>query len=183
MTINRELIEKLNSYNLSLDELAYLYSMHLDLNWEVWIIPASLLKLKRYKYIDELGRLTNTGENILLSCVEFEVPPKPVVEENDRFDEIWLTFPIDDAHGNYSKTRQIRYNKPETRKAYYDALLHKTHDELMKALKNEIAYRKQPGKDNLLKYMYISYNWFNKQGYDNELIPEVIKEEYGKGVI
>lgn len=72
----------------------------------------------------------------------------------------------------------------ETRKAYELALFEKTHEELLFALQNEIEYRKQnESADNLLKYMYISYNWFSKQGYNNNLIPTPTKVEYGKSVI
>ena len=183
MKINKELIDKLNSFNISVDEIVYLYSLHLDLGWDVPLIPASLLKLRRYKYLDERGNITAEGENVLLNCIEFEPITIPKVNE-DRFDEIWLTFPIDDRNGAHPKTRQIRYNKVETRKAYENALFEKTHEELLTALQNELEYRKQnESADNLLKYMYISYNWFSKQGYNNNLIPTPTKVEYGKSVI
>lgn len=87
MKINKELIDKLNSFNISVDEIVYLYSLHLDLGWDVPLIPASLLKLRRYKYLDERGNITAEGENVLLNCIEFEPIATPKVNE-DRFDEI-----------------------------------------------------------------------------------------------
>ena len=137
--------------------------------------------MKRFKYIDD-SALTATGENVLLSLVEIPVEAPPKVK-NDDFNEIWLTFPVDDSFRGYPKTRQIRYNKPETKRAYEAALNFKTHEELLTALRNEVAYRKQSESENLLKYMYISYNWFNKQGYDNGLMPEKVEAAYGKGIV
>lgn len=134
-------------------------------------------------YIDGAGHLTSSGEQIVVDNIEFDDPLQIRTGELERFEEIWMLFPVDDTTGIYGKTRQIRYNKAETFRAYKEALQYKSHEELVTALKNELAYRTQPNtNENLLKYMYISYNWFYKKGYENELKAEEIKSQYGKEI-
>ena len=61
----------------------------------------------------------------------------------------------------------------------------RTHDELLAALKSELAYRQDSGSENKLKYMKSSVNWFKTNAYEEYMgIPdEVLEEKYGKGII
>ena len=117
MKIDNTVIQNASANYLSLDELAFLYSSFFDLKWEVNVIPASILKLRRMGYIDETDKVTAGGEAVLFSCVQtnFE-ETKPIANIEDRFDEIWMLFPRDDGYRHFSKTRMIRWNKAETKK-------------------------------------------------------------------
>lgn len=178
MIITNKVIENATANYLSLDELAFLYSTFFNKSWEVNVTPASVLKLKRMKYINDDDSLTNAGEQVLFSCIEKETEAtNPPTEKSADFDAIWLMFPKDDGFRHFEKTRMIRWNKAETKKEYDIALTKVTHEELVRALANEIAYRKQSStKENFFKYMKSSINWFKTEHY-NEFLDEQLNVE------
>lgn len=181
MIINEKVINNIKVNFLDLTELAYLYNLFFNKNWNIDIFPASIVKLKRLNILKDETTLTANGENILLDCIEEE---KRETIEAPNFDEIWLLFPKDDSNKSFQSTRLIRYNKPETRKQYEIALEEVSHERLMKALKAELSYRKDSGNENKLKYMKSSVNWFKTKAYEEFLdTSDDIEEKYGKQVI
>lgn len=183
MKISTKVIENATANYLSLDELAFLYSAFFNYKWEVNIMPASLIKLKRLGYLDEKDELTLVGENVLFSCIEKEVEPTPIsTTKNEKFDEIWMMFPKDDGYRHFEKSRIIRWNKAETKREYEEALKKVKHEDLVRALNNEVAYRKLSStKENFFKYMKSSVNWFKTEQY-NEFIDEQqnVEDSHGK---
>lgn len=181
MKITDKTVENLKTNYIGILEAVHLYSLYFDTNWDLEVPPILLNKLERMGLIEK-GKITSMGETILFSVLDEEV----VIPSEDRFDEIWLLFPKDDGHRVYSKTRPIRWNKQATKKAYQELLKtgEVTHEELMTALTNEIRYRTtNSAKDNLLKYMYGSANWFIKKAYENFLEDtEEETNEYGKSI-
>ena len=191
MLITKELVEKTQANFITLDELAYLFDSYFNQEWNMALIPASINKLRRMGLIDENGNITNTGEFILFTCAgEMEAvstgEKSAAVNTEDKFDEIWKTFPRDDAFRHFPATRTIRWNKKETKLYYKAALESYTHEQLLNALKNEIAYRTTNStKENLFKYIKSSVNWFKDQSYLNFIDDDLetnLENEFGKEV-
>lgn len=131
--------------------------------------------------IDESCSLTAIGESVLSGCANTEHATSAPLE--DKFDEIWALFPKDDGFRHFGKTRMIRWNKSESKKAYLEALKTYTHQDLLKALRNEIAFRNDSSKENLFKYMKGSVNWFKHQSFVDFLEDsEEVRDEHGKGL-
>lgn len=184
MKINRDVIETIKASFITLDELAHMYNIYTDSNWDLNVYPASINKLLRLNMIDSKGQLTNIGENVLMECFAEDAPPKIEATE-DFFSDFWKLFPRDDGWGNFNRTRQLRWNKVETKSEYDLALKNYSHEEIMDALKREIKYRSIPSRDNMFSFMCNSVNWFKKKafeafidGEDNENV----EDSYGKKV-
>jgi len=186
MLITKKLIEETQANFISLDELAYLFDLYFNQEWNVSLIPASINKLRRMGLIDENEAITNTGEFVLFNCISEEQTNTKKVEQEDKFEEIWKTFPRDDSFRHFSATRTIRWNKKETKTHYKAALELYTHEQLLQALKNELAYRTANStKENLFKYIKSSVNWFKDQAYLNFIDEEPetnLENEFGKEV-
>lgn len=146
------------------------------------MFPASFLKLKRFNILGEDGNLTVVGENTLFDCMDEE---KEAIPADDKFDEIWLAFPKDDEFKGFPRTRAIRTNKSAAKAEYHKALSKgHTHEGLLRALKEEIAYRSTSTKDNLFKFMRSPVNWFKLEtylDYEGEELTENL--EYGKDIL
>lgn len=188
MELNDEVIKKINENYMTLDELALLYSLMLNLNWDLNITPASVNKLKRLKFLDENSVLTPEGEQFLFECLPIKPTQKPEGKEVDLFEEFWTTYPKDDAIKNFQASRLLRWNKGETRRLYKEALTTVSHSQLLQALKAEIAYRvKNSNVENKLKYMFGSVNWFKNKGYleflGEELVEDKEQQNYGKELV
>jgi hypothetical protein len=183
MKITKEVVNNTASNFISLDELAFLYSLEFNENWLINLSPASTNKLVRMGLIEN-DSITTYGSGVVYACLdEKEEVIKPVVE--NKFDEIWLKFPRDDSYRHFTTTRPIRWNKKETKIHYSKALETHTHEQLLKALKNEIDYRAANStQENLFKYMKGSVNWFKDQSYLNFIEDEEIKldNEFGKEI-
>lgn len=182
--ITKEVLEAANNNYVSLDELVYLYTILFGLgDWPVNIAPVSLNKLQRLNLIAD-NVLTPGGEALVIECFgesSEEEKPKP----SSDFDEIWLMFPRYAKFRHWDDNRPIRYNKELTRKKYEEALLDLPHETLVSCLQKELRYRSTfSTKENLFKYMKISYNWFGQQAYrefiDDEEIIE--KDDFGKEI-
>lgn len=105
----------------------------------------------------ENNQVTVVGENLIAELHE----PQEIelqVEQGD-FEEFWKTYPRDDAFRHFGKTRTLRWNKQESKKEYQACLRRTSHENIMKALRNEIAYRETSERENLFKYMKSSINW------------------------
>lgn len=183
MQLTKDVVAKANQYRISIEELVYIYTLFIGEVWDIGIFPASILKLTRLGILDANEKLTVVGENVLLDCLPI-VKEEPKLEE-DLFDEIWLKFPRDDDYRHFGKTRLIRYNKAETKRAYEEALKEFSHAQLLAALEREIRYRQDSKRENLFKYMKSSLNWFKQKAFMDFMEEEAInqKEEYGKEVV
>lgn len=77
----------------------------------------------------------------------------------------------------------LRWNKAKTKEEYQIALNEITHEDLMKALNNEIIYRSS-GSGNLFKWMKSSVNWLSQKEFYEHLEDEVEnKNLYGKDIV
>ena len=182
MKITTKVIQGINSSRISLDELAYIYSLYFNENWEINIFPASIIKLQRLNILDsELG-ITAVGETVLFDCLDED---KVVVPAEDKFDELWLLFPKDDEFKSFPRTRTIRTNKAQAKTEYYNTLAKGyTHEQLVNALKNEVIYRSESTKENLFKYMRSPINWFKNESYLDFVDINIVKpDEYGKEIL
>lgn len=182
MKITNEVINTCNEYLINLEELAYLYNKLLNLNWNLTTSPSSLAKLKRLNMLDEELNITSTGQAALVNIIQY-IPTKVVVEIEDKFEEIWKIFPKDDSFRHFPNSRMIRWNKPETKRLYAEAIQEYSHERLINALKKEIDYRSlNSTKENLFKYMKGSVNWFRDKSYLNFMDEEIEQKgiEHGK---
>lgn len=185
MKITKEVIDTASAHFLSLDEMAYLWDIYFQEDWNIPLNPASINKMTKFGILDSKGNVTNAGESIIMLVIDI-----PEVEESSEdnviaFEEFWKLYPRDDAYNVFSKSRQLRWNKTETRKAFLELCKEYTSTDIIKSLQNEINFRKSPSKENLFKYMYNSVNWFKKNGYENFLGDDEDGEtlnEYGKEV-
>lgn len=182
MQLTKDTIAKANQYRINIEELVYLYTLFVGENWDIAIFPASIVKLTRLGILDSNEKLTAAGENVVIDCLP--MPAEPKIEE-DQFDEIWLKYPRDDEYRHFGKTRLLRYNKAETKRAYQEVLKEYSHEDLLAALEREIRYRQDSKRENLFKYMKSSLNWFKHRAFMDFMEEEAInqQEEYGKEVV
>lgn len=182
MTITNKLIEAIGANYITLDELAFIYSLYFKQGWDINLMPVSINKLRRFGVITEDGELSPSGELLLFNCLSDQ--PSVVIESVDsKFEELWALFPRDDGYKNFPKTRMIRWNKKETRAQYEDALTQCSHEVIMNALRNEIAFRQESSAENMFKYMKGSANWLRDRVYLNFVDYEQEEEnQYGKGI-
>lgn len=184
MKITNKTVELINAYFLTIDELVYLYTLFINEDWHINITPASIKKLQSLNLLQDTG-LTPTAQDLVVSATILagdDVKTDNI--DDEKFNEIWLTFPRDDGFQNFEKTRLIRYNKQMTKADYQVALREYTHEELLHALQAEIAFRSNSTKENMFKYMPASHNWFKRKCYEpfiNSTIEEKI-HEYGKEI-
>lgn len=179
--LDKNLAKLIASYYLSIDEFAYMYSKIIEEDWDINLTPGSMNKLKRLNLLEN-ETLTDSAIDLLASCLELKFE-KPVQEDKEsKFEEFWKLYPRDDGNNQHSKTRQLRWNKPETKKLFLEC--EKSADELINALNNEINFRKAPSKENMFAYMCNSVNYFKKKAYETFLTFEEdnIDELYGKEI-
>lgn len=137
--------------------------------------------------LEDSGELTGVGETVLLECIEIEnkTPPPKDKELWEQFEELWLLFPQDDAYRNFPKTRDIRRDKEKSFEEYVNALERGIkHNDLITALRNEIAMRNKPSITNQFTFMRSPVNWLRKDTYkDNMKAPDIEEDnDYGKQV-
>lgn len=167
MKIANEVINKANENDLSIEEVVILYNIYFGKAWDLRTFPTKLNQLKNRGILLDEFKLTDQGERILLSIIEERsiLPNQNTTPAHSNFEEIWMLFPKDDSWGRFQSTRLIRTGKPQAKLEYLNALQSITHEELVKALKNEIAFRKNAIGENKLKYMKKAANWFKDQSY------------------
>lgn len=183
MKLNENIIKICNTYFLSIDELVYMYTLFINENWDVNIIPASIKKLTNLNLISG-DKLTPAGEDLVIAALTEEGENK-ITPDKDRFDEIWEIYPRHDGFMNFDKTRVLRFNKAQTKQDYQEALQTYTHEQLLNALKAEIQFRSNPSSENLFKYMPASHNWFRRKCYETFMGAELehkTDNEYGKEI-
>lgn len=185
MTINKELIQLIELKNLKLDEIVYLYDCFTGHQLDFNPSAATLKKLEYYGYILH-DKVTSKGEELIGELLRAMGSTTPTITNSaeDKFNEIWLAFPKDDSTDVFPKTRLIRYNKDKTKRDYLTALREYSHEELLKAVKAEVSSRSVMSKDNMLKYMKSSHNWFEQKVYLDwmDTTEKEIKDEYGKQI-
>lgn len=181
--IDKNLIQKLEERNLSIEEITYLYDRFT--NGSLGYNPSSAV-IRKLEYFDYLknDKVTEKGELIIgevLSDIPLETKPS---SKEDKFDEIWFAFPKDDSTHIHPKTRLIRYNKIKTKEDYLTALKSFSHEQLLEAVKAEVKYRSTLSKDNMLKYMKSSHNWFDSKCYLEWISQEEeeVSNYYGKEI-
>lgn len=182
MKLTKDVVDKANSYRISIEELVYLYTLMFELDWELSIFPASIVKLTRLGLLKE-EKLTPMGEEVVAACVEAE----PVTEvKSDMFEEIWSAFPRSDEYRHFPRTRAIRCRKQEARRKYEEALKEYSHEELLEMLEREVKYYKQHSTtSNLFKYMKGPVNWFasvTENEFKDEEVPDS-ETGYGKEIV
>lgn len=98
-------------------------------------------------------------------------------KQNSKFEEFWELFPSSDSHGVFKRTRLLKASKTACEKKYKSFLIEGiSHDDIMKALKYEINFRKSTSiKDNKLTFMKNSLTWLNQKEF--EVILESIDED------
>jgi len=103
---------------------------------------------------------------------------KPKIDKSEyNFDDFWATFPSNDAHGSWRRTRALKSNKSGCEVAYNRAIGNGTsHADLIKALKWEVADRKSKSlSTNKMSYMKNSATWLNQREF--EIILEELKNK------
>ncbi len=184
MKITKEVIDTANAYFLKLDELAFLWSTYFAEDWEIDLSAASESKLLKLGMIDSKKRVTNAGESIVLMVLDIPEVEDSTEDVLTAFEAFWKLYPRDDAYNMYPRTRQLRWNKNETRKMFVELCKDYPPDIIIGALSKEIHFRKAPSTENLLKYMCNSVNWFKKGAFETFLDSEDdnLEDEYGKKI-
>lgn len=184
MKITKELVDTAKAHFLSIDEMAHIWDTYFVEHWNVDVTPASINKLTRMGVLNSKGEVTEAGESIIMLVVD--IPPVEKTEETvlAKFEEFWKIYPRDDAYNTFGKTRQLRWNKSETRKLFIEYAKEHSEDVLIEALKREIKFRSSPSQENLFKYMTNSVNWFKKNSFETFLTDDNDPEtnEYGKEI-
>lgn len=135
--------------------------------------------------LDSKGNITEAGESIIMLIVDIPAPEKTEEDVLTYFEVFWKLYPRDDAYNTFGKTRQLRWNKSETRKLFIEYSKLYPEDRLIDALSKEIKFRKSPSQENLFKYMCNSVNWFKKNAFETFLDAEEETDEineYGKEI-
>lgn len=135
--------------------------------------------------LDAKGNITNAGESIIMLIVDIPVVEKTEEYTLGKFEEFWKLYPRDDAYNTFGKTRQLRWNKSETRKLFIEYSKEYSENSLIGALEREIKFRKSPSQENLFKYMTNSVNWFKKNSFETFLSEDDETDdinEYGKEI-
>lgn len=135
--------------------------------------------------LNEKGEVTVAGESIIMLIVDIPVPEEAEEDVLAYFEVFWKLYPRDDAYNTFSKTRQLRWNKSETRKLFIEYSKEYPQDILIEALSREINFRKSPSQENLFKYMCNSVNWFKKNAFETFLDTDEETDqvnEYGKEI-
>jgi hypothetical protein len=101
-------------------------------------------------------------------------------EEVGDFDEFWKTFPVSDAHGQWTRTRTLKSNRVSCRNLYEKALKNGIkHSDILSALKWEVSdRRKKSSTSNRMSYMKNSSTWLYQKEY--EVISETRKSEHSE---
>jgi len=177
MTIH---LDKLDS-NLNLNLLFALIKIEADNIKQKFsytrAIPEDILKLHELNMIsvDVDGySLTSIGMATIRSVLIDKVVTSPKAG-NGNFDEFWATFPPNDKHGKWIRTRSLRSDKARS-KMYYERAIAAgvTHENIMKALRHDIKSRKESSNlKNSLSFMKASNTWLYQAEY--EVILEEIK--------
>lgn len=186
MVINKEVITALHSNYLTADEYIFIYNEYYKCGWDWAISPGSILKLKKTGFIEENGLVSVIGESLLLSLASsspVEVEDKEAIDE--QFEEFWKEFPKNDAFRQFPKTRDLRLNKVETKRQYRIARQDYSHEQLIGALKAEIADKSGSTIKNLFTYMKGSVNWLRDKAFLDFFNYENTEEEnnfFGKDI-
>lgn len=188
MKITEETVDIMKAYLLTLEELAYLWSIFFKENWTIELSQVSINKLIRMNILLRRGKLTKIGEEIVIELMDF--PPEPdstLAESNmEAFEKFWKLYPRDDANGIHPRTRQLRWNKSLTREEFLKLCEEYDASTILITLQRELDYRKLPSKTNMLATMCNSVNWFKKKAYETFLDDEgeeEIPDEYGKRIV
>lgn len=124
------------------------------------------------------------GESLLLSLnSDITEPIEPPNE--DQFEEFWKLFPKNDAFRTFPKTRDLRLNKVETKKQYKIARQTYSHEQLIEALKAEVADKSGSTIKNMFTYMKGSVNWLKDKAFLDFMNYESPSEEenfFGKNI-
>lgn len=184
MTVDKNVVSRLHSNYLTLDEFAFLYQKFVQEDWNIVLPKTSILKLENNNMIDDKEELTPIGETVIVDCIGDDSPK--TINFDGRFEEIWKMFPAHDGFRSFPRTRDIRVNKSEALQEYHSARARGATDEQMvEALKIEIKKRSASETQNAFTYMKSPANWFRKNGWmDSEDEETVVqKREYGKQVL
>lgn len=184
MRIDKDVVNIINTNFIDLNELAYLYMLFLQEEWDLAIAPASINKLKRMGLLENESSISVVGENIVIECLgERPEPTKhPELQEiqNDLFEEFWKTYPSTDEFRHFPRTRQLRWNKQATKAEYIAALNRaKSAYDILRGLQAEIAFRNASQTENMFKYMKSSVNWLKHNGWEEYDVTETTNQ-HGK---
>lgn len=119
------------------------------------------------------GHITSKSGQILIGKLTGVKKVKNVDKSELKFDEFWAAYPANDAFGQWMRTRALKSNKSGCETAYGTAIGNGvTHEELINALKWEVADRKSKSTvSNKMSFMKNSATWLNQREY------EIILEE------
>ncbi len=147
--------------------------------------PGSPPSPELYLQLIDKGLLKTTTDGFSITVSGYEVfrkitGRKPLLTDKKNyklnFKEFWETFPSNDAHGPWMKTRNLRADKTTSFNLYRKIIQNGTsHEDLMKALRHQIKEFKQGSiTSNRLTYMKSSVVWLRRGEY--EIILEDMKE-------
>ena len=190
------IIDKIESTGLTFDEFLSLYKVYSSennirkiqynsdmLNSYLEIEGKSLIKIITNNngaltfYMREKGNVLIKQFNENPETSKLPQTDKPIINNNHKFEEFWLTFPNSDEHGIFKKTRILKAGKDNCKRKYIEYLNQGVeHSDIIKALKYEIKLRKDVNNgQNKMTYMKNSLTWLNQKEY--EIILETMSEE------
>ena len=124
--------------------------------------------------------VTKDGQSIIGTVLGHvkDVPSKILVSAKD-FEKFWDSFPANDKHGNWMRTRTLKSDKSRCTELYKRAVQSGVKpDDILKALEWEIKDRKAKSTtSNRMSYMKASTAWLYQKEY------EIILEELDAGDI
>ena len=140
----------------------------------------SLMKqsLIRKHLISEEGKLYPEGQELITfidSKISGKISKKVPLENDDKFNEFWATYPATNAFSYKGKTfagdRALRVKKDDCRLKFEKILSEGeyTSEELINALKLEIESKKESSikiGTNKLTYMHNSLTYLNQRDYE-----------------
>ena len=140
----------------------------------------SLMKqsLIRKHLISEDGHLYPEGQELITfidSKISGKISKKVPLENDDKFNEFWATYPATNAFSYKGKTfagdRALRVRKDECKLKFEKILAEGEYnaDDIINALKLEINSKMESSlkeNTNKLKYMQNSLTWFNQRTFE-----------------
>lgn len=158
MKIDKKIIEVCKQNFISLDALAYLYSVATANDWEVPIDVPSLHKLRVMGFLDEKG---DTTEEALLLLSNLSVSDNKIITEDysKEFEEFWKAFPSTNGYN-----RELKGNKRLAFTNYKAALARgSTPKQILDGLNNEISIKTNSLQG--LRYMRGVVNWLKLETF------------------
>lgn len=168
-------IEKIEEANLTIEEALLLVQIEYIRRGKHY--PGQPADSKLYIKLTEEGILKVNADGYSVSTAGYQlfraftgIPLLKFKETGTlyNFKAFWEAYPINDAHGNWRKTRNLKSDKGGCLTVYNRIVRNGTpHETIMKALKYQIEdFKKLSVMTNRMSFMKNSKTWLNSKEYE-----------------